>query len=84
MAQRKRDVYAFGDDPMVEDGDSVRVPVMVCDSLVGNRPGHLVAPLTDEQIAERLAAARRTRSPCCARTASGHAIQRRANPCARS
>jgi hypothetical protein len=29
---------------------------MVCDSLVGNRPGHWVAPLTDEQIAERLAA----------------------------
>jgi hypothetical protein len=39
------------DDPVIEDGGSVRVPMMLCDSLVGYRPGHWVRPLTDAQVA---------------------------------
>jgi hypothetical protein len=55
MVQKKRDAYAFGDDPVIEDGGNVRVPIFTCDSLAGYRAGW-VAPLTDAQVAERQAA----------------------------
>jgi hypothetical protein len=38
MKKHNRDAYAFADDYEVEDGQSVRVPVMVCDS---RRPGYV-------------------------------------------
>jgi hypothetical protein len=47
---RQRDAYSWGSDPIVEDQGEVRIPLMVCD----NRPGW-VRPLTDAQVAERLA-----------------------------
>jgi hypothetical protein len=52
--KHKRDSYAFGDDPVIEDGGSVRVPITLCDSnkLLGHRPGW-IAPLSREQIAAR-------------------------------
>jgi hypothetical protein len=52
--KHKHDSYAFGDDPVIEDGGSVRVPMMICDSnkLLGHRPGW-IAPLSEEQIAAR-------------------------------
>jgi hypothetical protein len=56
MKTKKRD-EKYIDDFVVEDGDPpVRVPVMVCDSLAGHRPGYWVRPLTDKQVAERQAA----------------------------
>ena len=51
MKTKPRDAYAFGDDPVVEDGGSVRVPMMLCDSLAGYRPGFV--QLSDEQIKAR-------------------------------
>jgi hypothetical protein len=47
---KKRD-GKYINDFVVEDGDSVRVPLMICDSLAGYRPGF--AQLTDEMIAKR-------------------------------
>ena len=51
MRKRTRDGYHFGDDPMVEDGERVHVPMMLCD---GHRNGYL--PQTDEMLAKRRAA----------------------------
>jgi hypothetical protein len=51
MAQKKRDAYAFGDDPVIEDGHSVRVPVMICDT-AGHRPGYANADLNWKQLAD--------------------------------
>jgi hypothetical protein len=48
---KHRDAYAFGDDPVIEDGGAVRVPMMLCDSLAGYRPGFV--RLSDEQIKAR-------------------------------
>src|SRR6516162_8598002 len=47
---KKRD-GKYINDFVVEDGDSVRVPVMICDSLAGYRPGFV--QLSDEQIKAR-------------------------------
>jgi hypothetical protein len=51
---KPRDSYAWGDDPVIEDGGSVRVPITLCDAnkLLGHRPGW-IAPLSEEQIAAR-------------------------------
>jgi hypothetical protein len=56
MKKHNRDAYQFADDYVVEDGDPpVRVPAMICDS-AGHCPGYWVKPLTNKQVAERLAA----------------------------
>jgi hypothetical protein len=54
MAKRNkhRDADAWGSDPVVEDGDPpIRVPMMVCDT----KSTGWARPLTDAQVAERLA-----------------------------
>jgi hypothetical protein len=54
--KHNRDAYAFADDYEVEDGQSVRVPVMVCDGLSGHRPGY--PNVNWREIAERRRVAR--------------------------
>jgi hypothetical protein len=49
---RKRDAYRFDSDE-VEDGGTVRVPIMMCDS-PRRWPGY-ASPLTDAQVADMLA-----------------------------
>ena len=49
----KHDGYLVPDDEVVEDGDTVHVPLMLCDSMAGRRPGY--AQLTDEQVVQRQA-----------------------------
>jgi hypothetical protein len=46
---KHRDQYAWGDDPEVEDGRSVSVPLMMCDA-PRKWPGW-VSPLTDAEVA---------------------------------
>jgi hypothetical protein len=49
----KHDGYLVPDDEVVEDGHTIHVPLMLCDSMAGRRPGY--AQLTDEQVAQRRA-----------------------------
>jgi hypothetical protein len=49
----QHDGHLVPDDEVVEDGDTVHVLLMLCDSMAGRRPGY--AQPTDEQIVQRRA-----------------------------
>src|SRR6516225_3434415 len=48
---RKREKAIDHRDDVARDGEFVRVPLMLADSMAGHRPGYWVRPLDAEQVA---------------------------------